>query len=98
MNELAERVLLVVERIPFGCVLSYGEVAELASAPSPRHVGRVLSLYGDAVPWWRVVRADGSPAPHLRARQLAHLRAEGAPMLPSRAAVDLRRARSRERP
>jgi alkylated DNA nucleotide flippase Atl1 len=45
------------------------------------------------VPWWRVLRADGTPAPHLRERQLALLAAEGTPMVPSGEAVDLRRAR-----
>ena len=41
MSELVERVLAVVERIPPGCVLSYGDVAELAPAPTPRDVGQI---------------------------------------------------------
>ncbi len=92
-EELVERVLSVIEQIPPGRVLSYGDVAELASAPTPRYVGQVLAWHGDAVPWWRVLRADGTPAPHLRQRQLSLLRAEGTPVLPSGEAVDLRRAR-----
>ena len=32
-------------------------------AGGPRQVGRVMALYGGAVPWWRVVRADGRLLP-----------------------------------
>jgi len=93
MDDLVERVLAVVERIPSGHVLSYGDVAELAPAPTPRDVGQVLRERGAAAPWWRVLRADGTPAPHLRDQQLALLRAEGTPMSPFGEGVDLRRAR-----
>jgi len=94
MSDLVARVLAVVERIPAGRVLSYGDVAELASAPTPRDVGQVLQRHGSGVPWWRVLRADGTAAPHLRDEQLARLRAEGTPMTPFGGdAVDLRRAR-----
>jgi hypothetical protein len=40
-----------------------------------------------------VLRADGTPPEHLRERQLALLRAEGTPMAPYGAAVDLAQAR-----
>jgi alkylated DNA nucleotide flippase Atl1 len=93
MEELVARVLAVVERIPPGRVLSYGDVAALASAPTPRDVGQVLLRHGEQVPWWRVLRADGTPPAHLRERQLALLRAEGTPMAPYGAAVDLADAR-----
>jgi methylated-DNA-protein-cysteine methyltransferase-like protein len=93
MSDLIERVLSVVDQIPPGKVLTYGDVAELASAPTPRHVGQVLLHHGNEVPWWRVLRVDGTPAPHLRERQLQRLREEGAPILPNGDAVDLRRCR-----
>jgi alkylated DNA nucleotide flippase Atl1 len=93
VDELVARVLAVVDRIPPGRVLSYGDVAALAGAPTPRDVGQVLLRRGEGVPWWRVLRADGTPPAHLRERQLALLRAEGTPMAAYGDAVDLANAR-----
>ncbi|HZA83900.1 MAG TPA: MGMT family protein, partial [Actinomycetes bacterium] len=53
-------MLAVVGRIPPGRVLSYGDVAALVSAPTPRDVGQVLQQHGEGVPWWRVLHADGT--------------------------------------
>ena len=59
-------------------VLSYGEVASMAGVRSARLVGWILAASHDHdLPWHRVLRADGTPAPHLAARQTALLRAEG---------------------
>ena len=96
MDDLAARVLAVVRRIPSGRVLTYGDVAALAEAEATaRDVGQVLLRHGEEaeVPWWRVLRADGTPPPHLLDRQLALLRSEGTPLAPSGAAVDLHAAR-----
>lgn len=98
LPEYAERVLEAVERIPPGRVLTYGDVAEWLEEGGPRQVGGVMSRYGSAVPWWRVVRADGRPLPGSEQRALARYRAEGTPL---RAAareggprrLDMRRAR-----
>jgi methylated-DNA-protein-cysteine methyltransferase-like protein len=76
-EELHERVRKIVASIPPGSVASYGDIAELARAPSPRLVGRVLAEDGGDLPWHRVLRADGTPAHHLAQRQLELLRAEG---------------------
>jgi alkylated DNA nucleotide flippase Atl1 len=79
-EEYVERVLSVVERIPSGRVLSYGVIADYVGHGGPRQVGRVMSMYGSSVPWWRVVRADGSlPDSHQR-DALAHYREEGTPL------------------
>jgi methylated-DNA-protein-cysteine methyltransferase related protein len=57
--------------------MTYGDVAEAAGLNSARIVGRILSLGDEPVPWHRVVRADGTCAPHLQDEQLCRLRAEG---------------------
>jgi alkylated DNA nucleotide flippase Atl1 len=56
----ASRVLDVVDAIPAGTVMSYGDVAEFLGDGGPRQVGRVMALWGGGVAWWRVVHADGS--------------------------------------
>ncbi|MEU9314529.1 MGMT family protein [Streptomyces sp. NPDC048295] len=100
LPEYAERVLDVAELIPPGRVMTYGDVAEWLGEGGPRQVGRVMSLYGAAVPWWRVVRADGALLPGHELRALDHYRAEGTPLRgASRAAeghlprLDMKRAR-----
>ncbi len=82
-----ERILARIRAIPEGFVRTYGDIEPAA----PRLVGQVLATTDNAVPWHRVVRADGSLAKGRRQRAL--LVAEGVPMLGER--VDLRRARMR---
>jgi alkylated DNA nucleotide flippase Atl1 len=60
LPDLASRVLEVAEAIPPGRVMSYGDIAGFLGEAGPRQVGRVMALWGGAVPWWRVVHADGS--------------------------------------
>ena len=86
-------VLDVVAAIPPAKVLSYGDVAELLGAGGPRAVARVLSRYGGSVPWWRVLRADGTPAPPVAARALERYRAEGTPLRRGGDRVDMSAAR-----
>ncbi|MEV8531144.1 MGMT family protein [Streptomyces sp. NPDC051211] len=95
LPEYAERVLEVAERIPPGRVMTYGDIAEWLEEGGPRQVGRAMSLYGRAVPWWRVVRSDGVLLPGAEQRALAHYRAEGTPLRDSAAGprLDMRRAR-----
>ena len=64
VDDFASLVLDVVDSIPPGRVMAYGDIAEyLAAGPGPRQVGRVLAVYGGAVPWWRVTHSDGTPPP-----------------------------------
>ncbi|MCT4355409.1 MGMT family protein [Streptomyces sp. Je 1-79] len=100
LPEYAERVLEVAELIPPGRVMTYGDVAEWLGEGGPRQVGRAMALYGGAVPWWRVVRADGTLLPGHELRALGHYRDEGTPLREAgRAAeghvpkLDMRRAR-----
>jgi methylated-DNA-protein-cysteine methyltransferase related protein len=90
-EQIHEQIRAVVAAIPPGSVATYGDVAALAGAPSPRLVGRVLSEDGHDLPWQRVLRADGTTAPHLTREQLALLRTEG--VLADGERVDLRRYR-----
>ncbi|OXM68308.1 MULTISPECIES: MGMT family protein [Amycolatopsis] len=76
-EELHERVREVVATVPPGKVATYGDIAAIAGAPSPRMIGRILSEDGADLPWHRILRANGTPAPHLVHRQLELLRAEG---------------------
>jgi alkylated DNA nucleotide flippase Atl1 len=90
-DELHERVREVIARIPAGAVATYGDIAAIAGARSPRLVGRVLAEDGHDLPWHRVLRATGTPAPHLRHKQLELLRVEG--VLADGERVDLHRYR-----
>ena len=75
-----ESVLRVVEAIPAGRVMSYGAVATAVGQAGPRQVGRVMAVYGGTVPWWRVVRADGTlPPSHARAQD--RYQAERTPLI-----------------
>ena len=65
-------ILAAVRAIPRGHVTTYGDL----SPGAPRRAGAVLAANADpALPWQRVVRADGSLAKGDRQRAL--LEAEG---------------------
>lgn len=90
-EEYVEQVLSLVEQIPRGRVTTYGLIADAVGRGGPRQVGRTMALYGGGVPWWRVVRANGSlPDSHGPEARQAYLE-EGTPLRPS-GAVDLREA------
>jgi alkylated DNA nucleotide flippase Atl1 len=94
-EEYAELVLQCVEQIPRGQVSTYGAIAEVVGAVlgggGPRQVGSVMAAHGGPVPWWRVVRADGSlPPSHQGEARQAYLE-EATPLRPS-GNVDLRAA------
>lgn len=79
------RVIDAVRAIPEGFVRTYGDVCPGA----PRFTGTVLRTTDAELPWWRVVRADGSLAKG--ERQHALLDAEAVPFLATDPArVDLR--------
>ncbi|MCP3425088.1 MGMT family protein [Rothia sp. AR01] len=70
-----ERVLRAVECIPEGRAATYGTLGRICGE-SPRTVGRVLSLWGSNVAWWRVVNAGGAIPGHA-AEAEPHWRREG---------------------
>ena len=61
MNLFFKQVYDIVERIPYGKVISYGEIARLLGRPrAAREVGWAMRNCPDDLPWQRVVMADGS--------------------------------------
>jgi alkylated DNA nucleotide flippase Atl1 len=95
IDDYSSRVLDVVDAIPPGQVMSYGDIAEYLGEGGPRQVGRVMSRYGGAAPWWRVIHADGTPPPGHDARALERYLAEGTPLRSARppVRVNMRQAR-----
>jgi len=67
-TESTKMIIEFIRSIPPGRVVSYGAIAELSGSPAgaagARQVARILHSmsrsYG--LPWWRVVRKDGSIA------------------------------------
>ena len=92
-SRFATAVLDVVDAIPPGRVMTYGDVAEALGTRSPRQVGQVMSRHGHEVPWQRVVLATGDPAPSAPDEALRLLREEGCPLTEGGRRVDLARAR-----
>jgi methylated-DNA-protein-cysteine methyltransferase related protein len=69
-----ETILDRVRRVPPGYVTTFGDL----SPGAPRHAGHALSRMPGDVPWWRVVRSDGTwPKGD---DQLARLCADGVPI------------------
>jgi alkylated DNA nucleotide flippase Atl1 len=85
--ERERRILARISATPAGFVRTYGDV----SPGAPRLAGAVLSGCDDpAVPWHRIVRADGSLTKG--ARQRAQLEAEGVPFRGERVDMGIARA------
>lgn len=85
MTPLQQRFREVVADLVVGEVVSYSEVARRAGrSGAARAVGSFLAEHGGALPWWRVVCADGSLATHHQAEQQRRLRSEGVEVLRGR--------------
>ena len=85
------QILARIRATPEGFVRTYGDV----SPGAPRVAGAVLHRCHDpTVPWYRIVRADGSLAQGARQREL--LEAEGVPFRGER--VEMRVARAPTEP
>lgn len=95
-------VLRWVAAIPSGTVATYGQIAALSGYPRrARHVGRALCHLpaGSAVPWHRVINAQGKVSPRkgeshgagvsVETLQTRLLKAEGLPF--RRGRIDLSR-------
>lgn len=78
------QVYAVVEQIPPGRVVSYGQIARMLGMPrGARQVGWAMRCCPENLPWQRVVLADGSIAGGEYADLRKDLlREEGVPFLP----------------
>lgn len=78
-----DHILAVVRQIPSGRVASYGQIAWIVNAATPRMVGYALAgLPPDSdVPWQRVINSQGGISPRgdplSSGRQRALLEGEG---------------------
>ena len=62
VSEFKVRVLEIIDKIPYGKVVSYGQVAVYAGIPrGARQVGWILnqSKPGSEIAWWRVINNEG---------------------------------------
>ncbi|WP_194891094.1 MGMT family protein [Catenulispora pinisilvae] len=90
-----DRVFELVDRIPPGRVMAYGDVAEWLGEGGPRQVGTAMAKYGGGSPWWRVVRSDGGFLPGHEREALANYREEGTPLKAERGREQANSASSR---
>lgn len=92
MDSFFEAVYRVVAQVPYGHVVSYGQIARLLGNPrAARQVGWAMRCCPDTLPWQRVVRADGSIVGGVHAElRRALLEQEGVTFLPD-GRVDLAR-------
>ncbi|MCL2376828.1 MAG: MGMT family protein [Defluviitaleaceae bacterium] len=84
MNTFFTQVYAIVEQIPHGKVMSYGQIArELGRPRAAREVGWAMRYCPDGLPWQRVVKADGAITGGIYAEMRKQLlEAEGVPFLP----------------
>lgn len=62
MESFTERVVYLIQQIPAGKVMTYGQIAKLAGSPrGARQVVRILHSSSEKyqLPWHRVVNAKG---------------------------------------
>lgn len=80
-NDFAQRVFAIVDQIPCGRVMTYGQIAALAgSAQAARIVGGIAHYGPPNLPWQRVVNKNGGLAAGYYGGRAGHkkdLEAEG---------------------
>lgn len=94
MKPFFEQVYDIVGKIPYGKVVSYGQIAWMLGAPkAARQVGWAMHNCPDELPWQRVVKADGEiTGGEYAGLRRARLEAEGVPFLPD-GRVDMAKCR-----
>lgn len=60
MSFFKQKVITLVQMVPKGRVVTYGQVALYAGSPNlARQVGGILKQNEENLPWWRVVNREG---------------------------------------
>lgn len=62
MTQFTEEVLVIIKKIPYGRVMSYGQVARLAgNIRGARQVARILHSMAEKynLPWHRIINSQG---------------------------------------
>ncbi|EFK96958.1 protein containing Methylated-DNA-[protein]-cysteine S-methyltransferase, DNA binding domain [sediment metagenome] len=60
ISPFKEKVLKAVNKVPYGRVASYGQIALMVGVPkAAQAVGNILHDFGDRTPWWRIVNNAG---------------------------------------
>jgi alkylated DNA nucleotide flippase Atl1 len=84
-----KKITAAILQVPPGQVASYAQIGEAAGfVRAGRLVARVLRVSDLALPWWRIVRSDGSCAVE---GQLERLKKEG--ILVKQSRIDMNRYR-----
>lgn len=98
MNPFTERVIEIIQAIPQGKVMTYGQIAKEAGSPrGARQVVRILHTMSAKhnLPWHRVINIKGEiviPDEEIAYSQRAMLEAEGV-FFRSNGLVDLKKSR-----
>ena len=94
MKSFSTHVYEIVGQIPFGKVLSYGDIARIIGNPrAARQVGWAMRNCPDHLPWQRVVMADGTiTGGNFAEMRKVFLAEEGVPFL-SDGRVDMKNCR-----
>ena len=94
MASFYDEIYALVDRIPYGKVASYGQLARMEGNPrASRQVGWAMRHCPMHLPWQRVVMADGSVTGGMYSQlRRAMLEEEGVPFLPD-GRVDIEKCR-----
>ena len=77
-HDNADEVRALIEEIPSGRVVTYGDLANAAGVGA-RQVGQLLARRGHDLAWWRVVDAGGHPPKDAQETAAQHYEHEGIP-------------------
>jgi alkylated DNA nucleotide flippase Atl1 len=77
-HDSTDAVRALIERIPEGRVVTYGDLARAVHL-GPRQVGQILAHNGHDLAWWKVVDASGHPPQNAQETAAQHYEDEGIP-------------------